>query len=81
MPCADIDRGEGAITRPSRAAPGKNHRAPKVGIEELVRRYDKRLDLWTGKPLVGTDVASWLRLFYDMGEPRLAWDDEDKDEE
>lgn len=34
----------------------------KLPIDELVRRYEHGLDLWSGEPLEELDADDWLRL-------------------
>lgn len=56
--------------RPYKDAPGaRKIRRKPVGVDELARRFDQCLDLWTGQPLTGTDKENWERI---QEEGRLA---------
>lgn len=35
--------------------------APKVGVEELIRRQAAGLDLWSGQPLKASERFEWLQ--------------------
>lgn len=37
-----------------------------VGEEVLARRFERGLDLWTGKPLRGRDQELWFAAFMDI---------------
>jgi len=54
--------------RPSCTVPAKKavHAKP-IGVQELARRYENGLDLWTGKPLRGQSAARSRTL-------KKAWD-------
>jgi hypothetical protein len=58
--------------RPTQAAPRPRYREkryrPRIGCEELGRRFARGLDLWTGQPLRGLDALNWRRLQFDMCE-------------
>ena len=49
----------------------------RLPIEELIRRRENGLDLWTGEPLEGMDADDWLQNEYQLGEEPRILSDED----
>lgn len=57
-----------ATSRPSKSLRRQNARE-RTPVDELVKRFELGLDLWTGEPLTGNNADDWLHVACGETEP------------